>query len=171
MSHSNTLKTIGRYAESLVTKYTGVAFRGAKLDEIFNYVKIDNRIGSSGQPTADQFTTIKQAGYEVVINLLPADVENALADERNVVTDLGMEYVHIPVIFKAPTDQNFDDFVAAMDDHKDRRVWVHCAANARVSVFLAKFRRDKLGMSEDLAHAPIGKVWEPFGVWKQFLEK
>ena len=41
----------------------------AEIASIYNYVPINDHIASSGQPTREQFEFIKQAGFEVVINL------------------------------------------------------------------------------------------------------
>jgi len=38
---------------------------------------------------------------------------------------------------------------------------VHCIANARVSAFFYRFRRDVLGMDEAQARAEMEAVWQP----------
>jgi len=43
-----------------------------------------------------------------------------------------MTYIHIPVDFQNPTDQDFDQFCAVMEQLKDVPVHVHCIANYRV---------------------------------------
>ncbi len=167
----NTLKTIWGYLGTLVGKYAGIGQTRSDLASIYNYVRISDRLGTSGQPTEMQFAAIREAGFDVVINLLPGDVENSLPNEDRVVGGLGMEYVHIPVVFKAPREADFAQFVEAMNAAQQKHVWIHCAANARVSVFLARYRQEILGESAEVARAPIAQVWEPFGVWKSFLQK
>ena len=39
------------------------------VTKIYNYVPINDQIASSGQPSPEQFSAIKEAGYDVVINL------------------------------------------------------------------------------------------------------
>ena len=39
------------------------------VTKIYNYVPINDQIASSGQPSPEQFSAIKKAGYDVVINL------------------------------------------------------------------------------------------------------
>jgi protein tyrosine phosphatase (PTP) superfamily phosphohydrolase (DUF442 family) len=51
-----------------------------------------------------------------------------------------MAYVHIPVNFKAPTSQDFRAFCRVMEAFEDRPVFVHCAANMRVSAFVFLYR-------------------------------
>ena len=59
-----------------------------------------------------------------------------------------MTYIHIPVDFQNPTDQDFEQFCTAMDDLKDVPVHVHCIANYRVSAFFYRYRRNVLDMDE-----------------------
>jgi hypothetical protein len=48
------------------------------LTEIYSYLAIGEKLGTAGQPTPDQFWKVREAGFEVVINLaLPAS-DNAL---------------------------------------------------------------------------------------------
>ncbi len=82
-----------------------------------------------------------------------------------------MEYIHIPVDFQNPTDQDFQQFCAVMERLKDVPVHVHCIANARVSAFFFRYRRDVLGIDETQAHAEMEAVWQPRGVWVDFVER
>ncbi|MCW3052791.1 MAG: putative phosphatase [Chthonomonadales bacterium] len=36
------------------------------LEAIPHFLRLSDRIGTAGQPSEDQFATIRQAGYEVV---------------------------------------------------------------------------------------------------------
>lgn len=167
----NTLKTIIGFFGTLVSRYTPLNQPGGQIKDIFNYVAISDHIGTSGQPTAKQFSAIRDAGYELVINLLPASTENSLKDESKIIGSLGMDYVYIPVDFRGPTEENFKYFVKTMQESADRKIWVHCAVNARVSVFVARYRMEILGEDKVIAQKPIQNIWEPFGIWQQFLTK
>ncbi|MFO0589553.1 MAG: protein tyrosine phosphatase family protein [Polyangiaceae bacterium] len=144
----------------------------APLAEIVNVRFVGERIGSSGQPTEAQLADIAAAGYRAVINLaLHDDPRYSLKDERGTVEALGMEYVHIPVVFTAPKLDEVVRFFDAMDANKDRKVWVHCAANYRVSVFLGIYRVIREGCGRDEAFAQLRSLWEPNEVWRDFIEK
>lgn len=71
-----------------------------------------------------------------MINLAPHGVENALVDEESSVLNAGMEYINIPVNFVRPTDRDVNQFAQLMNSLDDKKVWVHCAANMRVSAFM-----------------------------------
>src|SRR5690349_23993982 len=74
----------------------------AKVETIINYYALPEGLVSSGQPTPEEFAAIRDAGYQVIINLVPPEATSALANEHEVVQNLGMEYIHIPVIWNEP---------------------------------------------------------------------
>jgi hypothetical protein len=92
-----------------------------------------------------------------------------LKDEAASVRKLGFDYVHIPVQFGAPTVTGLAKFFEAMDTHKNRRVWLHCAANMRITAFLGLYRRLREGWSEDHAFVLMNDVREPDAVWSAFI--
>jgi protein tyrosine phosphatase (PTP) superfamily phosphohydrolase (DUF442 family) len=151
---SSTHKTVFGYFMSRLRKYLPWSSSGKAVSDIYNYLKISDILCTSGQPTARQFVRIRDAGYSTVINLAPHSAENAIADEAACVTDLGMTYVHIPVDFKNPTQQDFATFVDAMKQHTHEKVWVHCAANMRVSAFVYRYRVE-VDVSPDLSSTTI----------------
>ena len=140
------------------------------LEDIRNYRPVDQRLASSGQPDEAQLAAIAAAGYETVINLAPHDDPRyALADEAGTVAALGLDYIHIPVPFAAPTAADFARFRNAMDAARERRVWVHCAANYRVSAFIGLYRVRAEGWSRAAAFALMDSVWQADAVWSQFI--
>src|SRR5262245_1902210 len=101
------------------------------LSLIRAYRAIGAKLGTAGQPTQEQFRTVREAGFAAVVNLALPTSDNALANEGSVVTGLGMAYVHIPVDFKTPRPQDFRAFCRVMEAFDGRPVFVHCAANMR----------------------------------------
>lgn len=165
----NTITTALGFLKSFIGKYLSINFKAATLDDIFNYHVIDGQISTSGQPTEEQFKLIKQSGFDYVINLAPHNAENSLHDEAGILAKLGIKYTHIPVNFKKPTDINFLQFKDAMQNHADEPVWVHCAANMRVSAFMYRYRRDVRAEPDEIIRKDLLEIWEPFGVWKKFI--
>ena len=141
------------------------------MKEIYNYVQLTDRVGTSGQPTAEQFQLIADAGYRTVINLAMADSDNAVANEGSLVAGAGMRYVHLPVPFDNPTAQDLKTFLGVMRAVKDEPVWVHCAMNLRVSAFMYHYLRAEEGADGASARSPVLEKWEPRmdDVWKGFL--
>ena len=141
----------------------------ADLETIYNWRRLDDRITTSGQPTEQQLADIQALGVRHIINLGLHTHEKALPDEAASVGRLGMTYIHIPVNFQNPTDEDFFKFCSAMEQLKEVPVHVHCIANYRVSAFFYRYRRDVLGMNEAGARAEMEQVWHPEGVWAAFI--
>lgn len=167
----NTAKSSLGFMRSIVMRALPQSLQAEELTSIFNYLPISESITTSGQPNEKQFLAIKNAGFQVVINLAPHYVENALPAERQLVESLGLEYVHIPVDFKQPTEQDFQEFCAAMAAHQGQPIFIHCAANMRVSAFIYRYRTEQLKMATAEAKKDLAKIWQPFGVWAEFIER
>jgi uncharacterized protein (TIGR01244 family) len=138
---------------------------------IYNWHRLDGRTTSSGQPGEAELAAIAALGVRTVINLGLHTHEKALPDEAASVRALGMRYVHIPVDFKDPTEQDYSAFCAAMAGAEDAPVHVHCIANYRVSAFLYRYRREVLGVDEATARGDLVRVWKPDAVWRAFIAR
>ncbi len=121
-----------------------------------NFQPVSETVGTAGQPTREQFASIRAAGYEVVVNLAMSDSPNALPNEAELVVKYGMEYVHIPVMFDSPKIRDLESFFETMARHRCSRVFVHCALNWRVSVFVSLYRTLCLGVPYSDAEQSAG---------------
>ena len=137
--------------------------------DIFAWRRIDDRITTSGQVTEEQLGQLRDLGISHVINLGLHTHEKALPDEAASVAGLGMTYIHIPVEFDRPTEEDFQRFCTTMDDIQNATVHVHCIVNARVTAFFYRYQRDVLGLPEQEARAVMDTVWRPGGVWASFV--
>ena len=136
------------------------------------YLRISERVGTAGQITYDEIEAVKKAGFDIVINLAPADEErNQL--EGYLVTEQGMAYVQIPVSWEEPSQRDLQLFFDVMKANKDRNVFVHCFANMRVSSFVYLYRTLLLGEAENVARADLAKIWDPATQpqWVAFIEE
>lgn len=137
---------------------------------IRNYRTVDDHLATAGQPTREQFSEVAQAGFDVIINLgLHDDPRYSLPDEPGLVKSLGMQYVHIPVQFGSPTEDDLQAFFRAMDENKGKRVFVHCAANMRVSTFVGLYRAIHLRKPLEQSFSLMREIWEPNVVWAKFI--
>lgn len=140
-----------------------------KLNTIYNFLSLSEKLATSGQPLEEELEYISKTGYEVVINLALSDADYSLADEEGSVTKLGMEYIHIPVIWQSPTSDDLDKFFAVMEKYKNKKLFVHCAANMRVSSFVALYRVIKEGWNYSDAVNDVYKIWKPNDIWSDFI--
>jgi protein tyrosine phosphatase (PTP) superfamily phosphohydrolase (DUF442 family) len=104
----------------------------------------------------------------VVINLATS---NALPDEQALVERMGGEYIPIPVIWDAPALADIERFFAAMAAHQGQKLFVHCAANMRVSAFMYLYRTLQEGMDEAEAARDLHRLWTPNEVWQAFMDR
>lgn len=142
------------------------------MNDIYNFLSYHEKLSSSGMPTAEQVKSVAEAGVELVINLAPHDVPNAIPDEAALVESLGMQYINIPVNWGTPTRDGLHIFMDALDANKDKKVHVHCEANFRASAFILMYRVLRLGWKTDDAFEVMHSVWDEddYPVWKMFIE-
>lgn len=143
------------------------------MKEIYHYQYLAENLSSSGMPTVEQMKDIAQAGVQVVINLAPHDVPNALPNEGELVRSLGMDYVNLPVIWRAPDAELLLQFMDTMDAYTGRKIHVHCEANYRASAFIMMYRVNRLGWKKEDAIPVMEKMWNPedFPVWDKFINE
>lgn len=160
-----------------------------QIEEIYNYLKLSDFVATGGQPTEAQLSLIKEAGYQVVVNLARPDSPRAIPNEQAIVESLGMQYASIPVDWENPTLEDVAYFFSVMEaigaspkGRCQRRtqqrfaivtqpVFVHCAANMRVSVFMYLYRLIHQGMSDEQAKSDLQKIWTPNDTWQAFIQQ
>jgi protein tyrosine phosphatase (PTP) superfamily phosphohydrolase (DUF442 family) len=140
------------------------------LADIRNFLAIDERLGTAGQPTEARLGEVAAEGYEAVVNLGLLDPKYCLLNEAASVASLGLAYRHVPVKFDAPTVEDFRAFAATMDEWEGKKVFVHCAANYRVSAFVALYG-ERLGWTRERADALVRKLWQPNEIWRVFIAR
>jgi protein tyrosine phosphatase (PTP) superfamily phosphohydrolase (DUF442 family) len=143
------------------------------FEEIYNFMALSDTLFTGGMPKAGQLTDAAQQGVQLVINLAPHNVPDALPNEQEWVTSLGMQYVNIPVLWSTPTKEGLDRFMAVMDENRDKRILVHCQANFRATAFVALYRILRHGWEPKDAIGDMHKIWdqEDYPIWKMFIEE
>jgi len=141
------------------------------LSVIKNYIRVNERWGTAGQPTAEQFADILAAGYETVIYLGTPDSDTALPNEGELVTRQGMRYVHIPVVWTEPKLSDFELFAHVLKAHANSQVFTHCVVNMRASAFMFLYRIIHESVDPSEAKQLMQEIWDPNPVWEQFLDE
>jgi protein tyrosine phosphatase (PTP) superfamily phosphohydrolase (DUF442 family) len=141
------------------------------MEKIINFLQINDTIYTGGQPEADQFSLLKTLNIKTVINLALPTSEDAIRNEAEIVTLMGMTYIQIPVEFAGPRQSELERFYKAIELSLNEPVFIHCVLNMRVSVFVFLYRVNILKESEQTAWHDIRKIWEPDPVWSLFIKK
>jgi len=140
-----------------------------QLDDIVNYRKYSATLSSSGQPDPDQLESLHDAGFERVVFLAFSDHDTSIPKEDRIVKSLGMDYVHIPVIWDAPSRSDFYAFAGAMQRESDKKTVVHCQVNFRASAFSFLYRVLYEGVPMDQAKEDMNSVWVPNDTWRSLI--
>lgn len=140
---------------------------------IYNFLALSENLYTGGMPTAEQLADGARQAVQVVINLAPHEVIDALPNEEDLVNSLGMQYINIPVLWNTPTRDGLDRFMEIMDENMDKKILVHCQANFRATAFVAMYRILRLGWNAEDAMQGMHKIWdvEDYPIWKMFIEE
>lgn len=129
-------------------------------DDMRGWQRLSERTTTSGKLLEADVARLATIGVRHVINLAIDEHDEALKDEARLLKEAGLRYTHIPVPFAAPENAHYEAFVAAYEQD-DEPVHVHCIANFRVSAFLYRYHRDRIGMPEPEARALMEQQWSP----------
>ena len=140
------------------------------LRQIRNFYRVDENIATAGQPTIEEFTIVKQNNFELIINLAMKDSPGAVYNEEDVINSLGLDYIHIPVDFKAPSLSDLQQFFEAMEQNRNKHIFVHCALNWRVASFMFLYHTVKCNLPVTKAKQDLHAVWQPDNIWQSFID-
>lgn len=141
----------------------------AEVGDIVNYRAYSDTFSSAGQPTAEQLGALEADGFERIVYVAYSDHDGSLEGEDRIVKELGMEYVHIPVAWDAPTAADYALISAALDAGGERRTLLHCQVNYRASAFSFLYRVVELGEDMAAAKADMNAVWTPNDTWRALI--
>ena len=143
------------------------------LENIYNYLKLSDSLFSSGMPTPEQIPSITESGVQVVFNLATSKSEGWMPNEKELIEAQNITYYSIPVDWDNPTMDDLNTFMNIMDRHVRQKILVHCQANYRATGFIALYRYNCLGWSEENAFKDLRKIWNPaeFPIWENFIKK
>ncbi len=164
------IKNISGFIFNQFKRLMPASIQSKDLSKVYNYHDIENLFTTSGQPNAYQLKLIAENGYDAVINLAPNSVlEGSVINEAEILNANNVKYIHIPVNFNKPKKEDFLEFVKSLKENKDKKIWIHCAANMRVSAFVYKYRRDVLGLEDKQVIKDMELIWSPNRIWNTFL--
>ena len=163
------MKLLTNMVAVLATLSCSFSISADELSEISNYREYSATFASSGQPTKEQLQLLKDDGFERIVYIAFSDNGNAFADEDVVVKELGMDYVHIPVIWDNPTASDFYSFAGSMQLEPDRKTLLHCQVNYRASAFSFLYRVLYVDVSVAEAKADMNSVWQPNETWQNLI--
>lgn len=140
------------------------------MNEILNFRRLSDRILTAGQPTREQFSSIRDAGCALVVNLAMPESDGFLPDEREIVESSGIRYVAIPIVWDAPQIEDAQQLFGLLQEFRTHRVFVHCAKNMRVSALMWVYCALFDGINEDTARCTMHEIWTPNEIWQKYID-
>ena len=134
---------------------------------LLNEIQYSPNLTTAGQPPEEQFRVLAEAGFQRVIFLAFTDHKNTVKNEDRVAKNAGLEFVHVPVAWDAPTRDDFDTFAAVM--RATEKTLVHCEVNFRASVFGFLYQVIYLGTPVEEAWSLLTRIWIPNETWETFI--
>ena len=126
---------------SLVTLGQSSWCQAAKdLPGLHNFGRVTDTLFRGAQPGRDGFSSLKQMGVGIVVNL--RDDRGEIAEEKREVESLGIKYVSIPWSARdTPLSAEVVQFLDLVRDNPKTKVFVHCRRGAdRTGVMIAAYR-------------------------------
>lgn len=142
----------------------------AGLEELNNYLEYSPRLSSSGQPTAAELETLRDAGFERIVYIAFTDHDNALPNEDRLAKSLGLQYLHVPVDWEAPAAGDFYLVAGALQEAPDKRTLLHCQVNYRASAFALLYRVIYEDVPVAQARADMERIWQPNETWQRYID-
>ena len=147
-----------------------ISFSHAEESNGANFVKVSDRIDTSGQPSKELLENFKVKGYSLVVNLAPPLSEGSLLEEGGLVAQSGARYVNIPVDWQQPTYNDFQFFSDVLNSQTAEKVLVHCQINMRASLFTFLYRVVHEKIDPAIALEKMTLVWAPADQWLEFAQ-
>lgn len=136
-----------------------------------NEVAIDAHWVSAGQPSRAGLQRLKALGFERVLYLAPSTVEDAIADEPQLVRAQGLRFDHVPIPWEAPALSHVDAVFAALAQWPAQgKGLVHCQVNMRASSLVFLHRVLVRGHDPEQAWGALSRVWTPRGRWRALID-
>jgi protein tyrosine phosphatase (PTP) superfamily phosphohydrolase (DUF442 family) len=103
---------------------------------------------TGGQPNAAQLRALKEAGGNLVLDLRDP-MESRLIEEPQLVGELGMDYVNVPVRAGSLDDAGLERILTVLREASGRTVFVHCGSGNRVGGALIAYLMLDKSMDEE----------------------
>ncbi len=146
------------------------ALSAAAIDSVYKVEGKKDQFKSTnfyfgGQPTLETLRWIKSEGVTIVVNLRSAkenkDFTDTAFNEENLVKELGMDYVSIPLGDpKSYRPQAVDTFAVVLKNHSGK-AFIHCLSAGRVSYMWAAYLVKHRGYSLNDAVAIAKRIKYP----------
>jgi protein tyrosine phosphatase (PTP) superfamily phosphohydrolase (DUF442 family) len=139
----------------------GMAHAGPAM----NFHRVSPSLATGGHFTDGGIAALAEQGVSLVIDLRDEPPEN----QQQRLAAAGIRWINVPVVWKAPQREDFEEFSRAMKENKDDNILVQCQANYRASAMTYLYRVTKEGVPEEQARKDLNTIWTPEGTWEAYI--
>lgn len=132
---------------------------------------IHPRLMTSALPAESDFAQMASEGYEVVISLAQRRDSTVIDNEDALVCKAGMRYIHLPIAWETPRLEDYALLSDLLRMLHDRKVWLHCTRNFRVSSLMYLYHIIELTMPPAEAEAILHRTWTPNDTWQALINE
>ena len=132
-----------------------------------NFHRIDPQLATGGHFVNAGATELAKQGVTLVIDLRdepPADAQQRLEAA-------GIRWINVPVVWREPKREDFEDFSRLMAANEGESILVQCQANYRASAMTYLYRVTKQRASEPEARKDLNAIWTPEGTWQMYIDE
>ena len=143
-------------AVAALTVVGAAQVRKAEMEGVTNFSRVDATVGCGGATQPSAMAALKKNGFVSVINLRLASESGADIDaSRAAAQAAGLKYIHLPFDAANPDSKLVDNFLAAVSDHSNQPVYIHCGSANRVGAvwMIKRALRDGWDVDKAMAEA------------------
>ena len=137
---------------------------------ISNFYLYNPLLAAGGQPTTEHLSDLKEAKFDVIINLSPFSTRNALHEEAAIVEQLKMEYAHIPVDCTNLQPFHYLIFKGILNGFEGKNIFVHCGGNIKSSNLIHMYQVLENGMDENKSLQSLLQIQKPEKKWFEYFK-
>jgi protein tyrosine phosphatase (PTP) superfamily phosphohydrolase (DUF442 family) len=140
------------------------------LLKINNYYEYNPQLAAGGQPTPEQLTELKNAGFQLIINISPVSARNALPNEHQSVENTGMDYIHFPIDCSNLRPFHYLTIKALLQSSEGKKIFMHCGANIKTSNLIHIYHVLEKWIDESVSLKTLLKIQNPEEKWFQYFK-
>jgi len=131
-----------------------------------NFHRVSPDLATGGHLTDGGIAALSKQGVSLVIDLRDEPPE----DQEQRMAAAGIRWINVPVVWKAPLRDDFEEFSRLMSENEAESVFVQCQANYRASAMTYLYRVTKEGVPESEARKDLEAIWTPEGTWEDYID-
>ncbi|MEI8085917.1 MAG: hypothetical protein WCG93_06850 [Paludibacter sp.] len=138
-------------------------------DTILNFHQYSSTLASGGQPTEKNIETLKNAGFEAILNISLFTTANAIAKEPLMVEYADMQYIHFPIDDSNLHAFHYLTFKGILNGLGDKKVFVHCGMNIKSSNLIHMYNVLENDVEEEESLLELKKIQRPDFKWVEYF--